>query len=373
MERKKILHVITGLEVGGAERNLAKIVPALESDFENHIYCLKGEGVIGEDFKKAGIPVHYLHIESIFDFLNPSKILAFRKLIKEINPTVMETYLIHADLFGRIWGKLFGVKKVICNHRGSLLEWEWLSAFDALTSFLVNKYVFQTPSAQREISKKIRVNPEKTTVIPNTINLEYIDNFQVDRNKKLNELGVKNKDNLNIVFVSNLREGKGCKFLIEAFDEIFSKGHTNLNLIIGGDGDQKETLEKQISQCRSKENIFFQGKRVDAFGVWKIGDIFVLPTFYEGMSNVIMEAMAFKLPIITTNIDVNKDLIEDGETGILIPPGDSDAIAKNLIRLLNNPKERQNLGQAAHEEIKKNYSIEVVSKKVSDLIKSIVK
>lgn len=144
-------------------------------------------------------------------------------------------------------------------------------------------------------------------------------------------------------------------------------------MIIGGDGDQKEPLQKQISKCQSKENIRFLGsKRTDVFEIFRIGDIFVLPTFYEGMSNIIMEAMASKLPIITTDIDVNADLIESQKTGVLVPVADSDAIAKNLIELIENPQKRERLGQAAFEEIKKNYSIEVVSGKVTDLLNSVI-
>lgn len=371
--RKKVLHIITGLELGGAERNLAKIVPVLEKNFDNQVCCLTGKGkrLVIEEFEKANIPIHYFNIQGLFGFINPKTIFKFRKIIKEFNPDILETYLIHADLFGRVWGKIFGIKKIICNHRGSLLQWEWLSHFDALTSFLVTKYVFQTPSAQKEISKKIKINIEKTIVIPNVIDLKKIEEFKIDKNSKLNELGVKDKNNLNIVFVSNLREGKGCKYLVEAFEKVFEEGHKNINLIIGGDGDQKETIENKISRCRSRNNIYFPGERVDSFEFIKIGDIFVLPTFYEGMSNVIMEAMAFKLPIITTNIDVNKDLITDKKTGILVPVADSTSIADNLIKLIENPQERERLGQNAFEDIKNNYSIKVVASKISSLLNSL--
>lgn len=367
--RKKILHIITGLEVGGAETNLSRIVPSLEKEFENRIVCLKGEGIIGRKLEKNKIPVYYLRINGIFDFFNPRVIFEFRKIIKDFQPEIIETYLIHADIFGRVWGRLFGVKKIICSHRGSLLQWKWLSFIDRITSFLVTKYVFQTPSAQKEIVKNLGINPNKTAVIPNVINLEDFE-FNIDKNEKIKKLEIK-EGNINVVSVSNLRKGKGHKYLIEAFDNAYLQSYKNINLVIIGDGDQKTILQNQANASNAKDNIFFLGSRSDVFEILKISDIFVLPTFYEGMSNAIMEAMASGLAIITTDIAVNKDLIRDGFSGIFVPVSDSMAICDNMIKLLENPEERLRLGKNAFNEIKNNYSLDIVSSKISGLLKSI--
>ncbi len=374
--RKKILHIITGLEVGGAETNLARLLPSLEKEFENRVVCLMGEGAIGKKLEKRNTPVYYLHLRGLFDFFNPRVIWEFRKIIKEFQPEIIETYLIHADIFGRVWGRIFGVKKIICSHRGSLLQWQWLSFVDKITSFLVTKYVFQTPSAQKKISKKLGINLNKTLVIPNVIDLKDFE-FDIDKREKLRELSIK-EGNFNIVSVSNLRKGKGHKYLIEAFEQLHASPHfqggelkRGLKLLLVGDGSEKVTLQKQIENYQSKNNILFLGQRGDVLEILKISDIFVLPTFYEGMSNAIMEAMASDLPVITTNIDVNKDLIKNNHSGILVPVADSQAIADNLIRLLNTPEERLKLGKNALAEIKNNYSLDRVSAKISALLKSI--
>lgn len=367
--RKKILHIITGLEIGGAETNLSRVVPRLEENFENRICCLIGKGPMRKKFEENNIPIYYLNIKNIFDFFNPFVILKFRKIVKEFKPDIIETYLIHSDLFGRIWGRFFGVKKIICNHRGSLLQWQWLAIFDKITSFLVTKYVFQTPSAQKEISKKLKIKFEKTLVIPNAIDLEDFD-FQINKSEKNKELDVK-ENNINIVSVSNLRKGKGIKYLISAFNDVFSKGYKNINLIIVGDGEQRPILENQADISESRENIYFLGKRNDVLEILKVCDIFILPTFYEGMSNAIMEAMASKLTIITTDIDVNKDLIKNDHSGMFVPVKNSQKIVENIIKLLENPEERKRLGENAFDEIKNNYSLNIVCLKITGLLKSI--
>jgi len=365
--KKKILHIITGLEVGGAETNLARILPCLEKEFENRVCCLIGRGPKGKILENKNIPVYYLDVKNVFDFFNPRVVFEFRKIIKDFKPDIIETYLIHSDIFGRIWGRLFGVKKILCSHRGSLLQWKWLSFVDKMTSFLVTKYIFQTPSAQKEISKKLGINPEKTTVIPNVINLKDFE-FDIEKNEKAKELGIKEK-NINIVSVSNLRKGKGHQYLIEAFNNVYHQGHKNINLIIIGDGGQRPVLQNQADTCEARDNIYLLGKRSDVLEILKISDIFVLATFYEGMSNAVMEAMASGMPIITTDIDVNKDLVKD--SGILVPVADSQAICDNIIKLLNDPEERKRLGKNALEEIKNNYSLEIVASKITNLLQSL--
>jgi glycosyltransferase involved in cell wall biosynthesis len=367
--KKKILHIITGLEVGGAETNLARILPCLEKEFENRVCCLIGRGPKGKILESNNIPVYYLDVKNIFDFWNPRVIFNFRKIVKEFHPDIIETYLIHSDIFGRIWGRIFGVKKILCSHRGSLLQWQWLFRIDKMTSFLVTKYIFQTPSAQKEISKKLGISIGRTISIPNVIDLKDFE-FDINKNKKGKELGIK-EGNINIVSVSNLRKGKGHQYLIEAFNNVYCQGYKNINLIIVGDGDQRPVLQNQADTCEAKDNIYLLGKRSDVLEILKISDIFILATFYEGMSTAVMEAMATGLSIITTDIDVNKDLIKDGHSGILVPVADSQAICDNIIRLLNNPEERKRLGENSLVEIKNNYSLEIVASKITNFLQSL--
>ena len=137
MPKKKILHLITGLEIGGAEMMLLKTLPRMQEDFDNRVCCIRGHGPIGKKLEKAGVPVYYLNLKNIFDL---GIILRFKKIIKEFQPKILVTYLIHADLFGRIFGRIFGIKKITCSVRVKLVQWKYfpLLIIDGLTSFLVN-------------------------------------------------------------------------------------------------------------------------------------------------------------------------------------------------------------------------------------------
>jgi len=232
-KKKRVLHLITGLEIGGAENMLLKTLPKMQDVFDNRVCCIMGRGPVGEKLEKAGVVVCYLDLKNVFDY---SVVGRFKEVVDKFQPKILVTYLIHADLFGRIWGRIFGIKKIICSQRGSLLQWEFLRLFDKLTKSLVTKYIVQTGAAKRELMKKLGLPESKFEIISNSIDLSDFE-FEIDKIAKKNELGIDVK-NVNVVCVSKLRRGKGHTFLLEAFEKVFAI-NKKLNLLIVGDGEEK--------------------------------------------------------------------------------------------------------------------------------------
>lgn len=360
-QRKKILHLITGLEVGGAEMMLLKTLPLLQSEFDNHVCCIRGHGPIGARLEAAGVPVSYLELRSPFDF---GVILRFRKIVREFQPEILVTYLIHADLFGRIFGRLFGIRKIICSQRGKLLQWEFLRILDRWTASLVTKYIVQTEVAKKELSKVLRVSTKKFQVIPNAIDLTEFD-FYLDEKQKKTTLDIPDNHTV-ITCVSNLRRGKGHEYLLQAFERIFQT-HRDLTLLIVGNGERMNELIDLVSSYASKENIKFLGNRTDVKDILRISDIFVLPTLGEGMSNAIMEAMASGIPIVTTDIPENRELIENNVSGVLVFPKDSENLAITLKTMANDPLLRKRLGVAARRVLEEKFSLPIITEKLSGL------
>ncbi len=358
LEKKKILHLITGLEIGGAEMMLLKTLPHLQNDFDNRVCCIRGHGPIGKQLEVAGISVLYLDLKLISV---PVAILRFWRIVEEFSPDILVTYLIHADLFGRILGRLFGIKKIVCNQRGKLLQWEFLRFFDRATKFFVTKYIVQTEITKNELMGKLRLPDEKFVVIPNAINVSEF-NFEVDSAKKRAEIGLGSNDMI-IICVSKLRRGKGHEYLLEAFESI-SQRHHNTHLLIVGDGERRGELMHQIGTYQSKSNVHFLGNRNDVKELLKISNVFVLATEGEGMSNAIMEAMASSLPIITTDIPENRKLIRHGDTGILVPKKDSLSIATSVESFLNGEKNLSLLAGNAKRRVATDFDMPVIIRRI---------
>ena len=359
MKKKKILHLITGLGVGGAEMMLLKTLPRLQSEFENCVCCIMGHGSIGIKLEEAGVPVIYLGLRSPFDL---GVIFRFRKTVREFQPEILVTYLVHADLFGRIFGRLFGIKKIICSQRGKLLQWEFLRILDRWTTFLVTKYIVQTEIAKQELSKTLHIPEKRFSVIPNAIDLIEFD-FPIDAKQKKKELDIPD-NHIVITCVSNLRRGKGHEYLLQAFEQLFQT-HQNLTLLIVGNGERMSELVNLVSNYASKENIKFLGNRTDVKEILRISDIFVLPTLGEGMSNAIMEAMATGLPIITTDIPENRELIENKQMGILTPTRNSSALSEAIKDLFDDKRKREVLGENSEKKISESFDTKIVVSKLT--------
>ena len=356
MPKKIILHLITGLGVGGTETSLLQLLPEMQTHYNNHVCCIMGKGLTGKKLEEKGIPVHYLLLRNPFDI---GCIFRFRRIITSIRPDILITYLIHADLFGRMFGKLFGIRKIVCSERGSLLQWEFLRFFDRLTSSFVDKYTVQTFVAKQELIRKLHISEDSVQIIPNPIDTSEYD-FKMNTEIKKGSLGI-DKNDINIICVSNLRQGKGHEYLLEAFEEVYKK-HTGINLLLAGDGEKMDSLKKQASGYVSKKNIRFLGKRDDIKELLKISDIFVLPTLAEGMSNAIMEAMASKVPIVTTNIPANKTLLQDPQCGILVEPGNGKELARALSDIIQNPKSTQKLLENAYSVVLRKHDVRSIKK-----------
>lgn len=360
MQKKKILHLISGLEIGGTETQLLRVLPELQRYHENHVCCVRGHGPIGKQLEKNGVPVQYLEFKNIFDL---GVIYRFYKVVRKIQPDILVTYLIHADLYGRVFGRLFNIKKIVSSKRGSLLQWEWLSFFDKLTKSLVTHYLVQTEAARSEWMGKLNLFDKKRfTIIPNGINAKQF-NIKIDKDLKKQEISIPT-NSFVISCISRLRIGKGHEYLLEAFESVYrtNKGST---LLIVGDGERELPLKEQIQSYSSKNAIKFLGNRSDIPEILAITDIFILPTEKEGMSNAIIEAMTSGVPVITTDIEENRCLIKNGLTGILFQRNSAPSLEQKLKLLQSNQRIRKQLSARAREEALRNFDITEIALKLS--------
>jgi glycosyltransferase involved in cell wall biosynthesis len=364
--RPRLVHLITSLDVGGTETMLLRTLPLLEKHFQNHVCAIRGRGQIGEQLQQAGIPVYYLDYNNVIDL---TAIWRFWRIIQKINPTILITYLIHADLFGRVLGRLFGIPLIISSQRGSPLQWEFLRTFDRLTTYLVDLYTVQTNVAKRQLSKRLHLKPEKMIVIPNGVNLSlYGQAANPSETKKSLALP---PDSFVITCVSHLRRGKGQSFLLSAFEQIASN-NPNLHLLLVGEGEERPGLESQIKNYRSLRQIHLIGARSNVSSILAASDVFVMPTLAEGMSNAILEAMAAGLPCLVSDIEVNREVIKHGQTGLLFKVKSSPAIAAALSRVITDRQLRQRLGQQARTAIGQRHNIYSISETITDVYQQLI-
>ncbi|RLC64495.1 MAG: glycosyl transferase family 1, partial [Chloroflexi bacterium] len=184
------------------------------------------------------------------------------------------------------------------------------------------------------------------------------------KRKELSQPDIK----VTITFVGRLVYGKGVQNLILAFPELTRKSRARLLII--GDGSYKPALER-LAQSVDRGNILFLGqkKQREIAELLSITDIFVNPSYSEGLPTSVLEAGVAGLPIVATDVGGTKEIIEDGKSGFLIPPTNTKALKETICQLIKNKHLREELGNNIRQFVIKNFDWdEIADKWVKEVI-----
>jgi glycosyltransferase involved in cell wall biosynthesis len=160
-----------------------------------------------------------------------------------------------------------------------------------------------------------------------------------------------------VAVFGRLEEQKGHRFLLEALPAVAEKV-PGLKVLFVGDGALRIKLEEEAQVRGLDRCVIFTGYRRDCMQLMAICDVVVLPSLYEGMPLVPIEAAAMRKPVLATAVDGTKEVIADGVTGVLVPPGQPAALATALIKLLSNKEWSLALGEQAHERAERLFSLD---------------
>lgn len=349
----KIGYLITGLGTGGAEKHLLKLLPNVPN--EKFIVSLTKNNSIGKLIQKKGIKVYYLNLNLINA---PFELIKLFEIFKKEKPKIIDTYLIHSNLIGRVIGKLLRIK-VLNSVRNNYSYSKIYSMLDKYTSNLVDVY---TPNSKALLPylRSINVPKSKIKILPNFIDpKDYSKKYSRSTYRKKFKIPLRNKVILNVArFVPQ----KNQKIIISAFNE-YNKKNSDSTLIFVGDGPTLNSCRQLVKYLKLK-NVKFLKNRKDVDHLLNMSDIFVLASTREGMSNALLEAMYFGKYCIVSNIPENKALIDKS-------CGSTFSNANSLMNCLNKCDKKliSLLGNRSKSKIIKEYSINGVKRKYLETIK----
>jgi glycosyltransferase involved in cell wall biosynthesis len=189
-----------------------------------------------------------------------------------------------------------------------------------------------------------------------------------DRAAKKNELGSAGRP--LVVAVSRLHRQKGLKHLLRAVPLIREEVPA-VKIVVAGGGPLESKLTSQVRRLRIEESISLLGERKDVREVLAAADVFVLPSLWEGLPYVLIEAAALGKPIVAADIDGVREVIRSGETGILVPPRDPGRLAAALILLLKDQDLACKLGERAKRDIPPGFSLERMIRETETLYQEV--
>lgn len=355
----KILHIIPSLGVGGTEKMLLELCRGLDKTrFENSVIALKSGGATAQALTREGVAFRVLNSPDSFlpGLLDMFPLhVRLKNVIRKISPDVIHTWLTRANVAGRCAARSAGNFPVISSLRVIEKEkayhlWaeKWTQAkADAVT-------VNCTPMRDFAV-QDIGIPQEKIKVIFNGI--------RAASPQQSSSTG--KPDGLRFGAMGRLHAQKGFDIFLEAAKLVLQK-NPDCRFTIAGEGPERSSLENLARRLGIKEKVKFAGviKSADFFGAC---DIFVLSSRWEGMPNVVMEAMAYGKSIAASRVGGVTDLIEDGKEGLLFPPESPQACAQAMLRLAESPDLRSKLASAAQKKIKEKFSMETMVKQYEEL------
>ena len=353
-----ILYVVTSLDVGGTQKMLYETIKNMDRDKYQIVVCsLKKGGIYGKILSDLDIKIISLKMNNRSGLLNififiPS-VLKLSKIIHKEKIDIVHSWLFQANIISRISARLAGVNRVISSVRVMEQEKKWQLSIERITSNLCKKIIVNSRALKNFLLEKNVADSEKIEVIYNGI--EVSENS--DKRNIFKELGLKENEKI-IGTVGRLHKQKGIEYFLESAKIILPSVGFSLKFIIVGDGPERKKLESKARRLGIKNEVLFTGIREDAINLISIMDIFVLPSLWEGTPNVVLEAMLWGKPVISTEVGGVPELIENQVDGILVKPGNPVALADAVLQALKNERESIQMGIRAKEKVKKYFSIE---------------
>ena len=354
---KKILFVIPSLGAGGAERQLLRLIKGINiPEVEIHLCALRDGGTFDKEVPKFAKRIHLVSYKNIL-----KSVLTIRKYINRNDISIIHSFLPLANIYIS-FSILFMKKKpeFIISVRSLVRNFFRRNFFlNQFSFFFADIIVANSGTVRINIEKKYSVDQEKIRLIYNGI-----DCSEFPKKNKLK----KNKSGFTILFIGRFDKNKGISILAEIIGKICGKG--DIDFILVGKGPLKEDVIKIISDSGVSDKVEYVSEATDVVQYFSRSDLFVLPTLLEGLSNVVMEAMAAGVPVITTDIPANKELIIDGLNGFLVPPNDSSALYEKIIFVLKNQELINTITRNARAKIEQDFSAEKMVNKYSALYDS---
>jgi glycosyltransferase involved in cell wall biosynthesis len=363
---RKVIHVITRLDYGGSAQNTmltalghdrAQFEPLVVAGYPGCWDAQGGQAATEENcrqLEKAAI--RWMLLPSLTREVHPIKdaqaLWQLIRLFRQEQPALVHTHTSKAGVLGRVAAWLARVPVIVhtphghvfYGHFGPFRSWLFLQ-IERVLSALTDRLIALTEAERQDYLDRAVGEADRFVVVPSGIDRERFGRARVQGKQQPDWFGCP-PEALIVGSVGWLTDVKGHEYLIEAVAKL-KPDFPSLHLVIIGSGDRHDALLHQSELAGLRDAVHLLGHRDDIEACLAGMDLFVLPSLNEGMGRALIEAMAAGLPVIASRVGGIPAVISHERTGLLVPPGDADALAEALRRLLDRPEWATQLGLAA--------------------------
>ncbi|MDD4893793.1 MAG: glycosyltransferase [Candidatus Omnitrophica bacterium] len=373
----RILYIIDSLGFGGSQRQLVELASRLDrSVFDPYVLIYHKDDSFRKVLDDRNVPIVYIRKKMKVD---PTFMLKLAKFIKENEFQIINCFWHGPNFIGRLIGKLSGVSVVITSVRDVDVTGPLYGLLERVMYPLSTKIVVNAVFLRDVLLNSLHIPEIKISVIPNGVDtnlftpLESYDTC-VLRELKLN-LGILENEFV-ILLIGRIESQKNHICLVKALDVLRKLTAVKFKALFVGnivDEKLKAILDKEIISRGFGRTIKFLDPCLDIQFYYSIGNIVVLPSLHEGMSNVLLEAMASGKVVVASDIPANREIVADGENGYLFNSNNYESLARTIFRVMSAPCKRLNsLSQAAAEYVQKEHNVEKMVKSMTVLYKNLL-
>jgi glycosyltransferase involved in cell wall biosynthesis len=364
-ENLRILAICPQLTPAGAEQQLLRFCQYVDkSRFQVDVIYYEVAGDLRPAFEAAGVTVTHIDRAS----LGARGLLrALRAEIKARHPHVLDCRLPSAYRFGRLaaWGA--GVPVIVAQERTAMAETWARRCVDRMLNPWTSAWVGNSEAVAAHVIRDLHVRPDRVHVIYNGIDVEHFrDAAPHPLLARLRQEGRR-----VVLNVGRLQPVKNQRLFLRTCQRL-GRQFDDLEFVLCGEGSERQALETYAAQLGLADRCRFLGLQADVAPVYAAAAVLIQSSDYEGLPNVVMEAMASGVPVVATDVGGTRELIRDGESGFLTPAGDEAALADRAAAILADPALSARLAAAGREGIARRFDIRTVVRQYETLIERLV-
>jgi glycosyltransferase involved in cell wall biosynthesis len=355
MLKIKVIHIIPQMELGGAERLLADITRGIDKKrFEIKIIVLYDLGSLGERLLQEDFKIYLIKAHHKFGFFSIPRIY---RILKKENPDIVHTHLFGADVWGGIAAKLAGIKHLLSTEHN--LNYDESGVRYVLKRFIIRKFekiICISDSVSLYLENIFGIGPERKIKIFNGIDAD-----------KYDKPGREAKSRFIIGSLGRLTRQKGYDILIE----VLRKLDFDFECRIIGTGELEEELLEQIKNHNMEKKIKLLGKVNNVENFYNELDVYLQPSRWEGLCLAVLEAGASGLPVIASNVDGLREIIDDKENGFLVNMDDLNEVVGKINYIREHKAAALSLGENLRKKVKEKFTLESMVKNYENLYEKV--
>ena len=355
-----LLCLVTNFDRGGAERIVTRIAMGLPpGKYSAQVAALQGRSrAVASDLGGAGIPAHDMGMTWRGDL---RILLRLAQLLRRERIQILVTFLFHPTLLGRLMGSLCGVPIRVSSERTMASESRVRRMLNRWTVGLATHVVAVSDRVAAYAAREFRIPPDRLTTVCNGVDL--------DRFRPAPRHGFGGDPTIGST--ARLHAENDHATLLRAFSRLSARW-PEAELLLVGRGPEEARLKALAEDLGTSTRIRFVGEQGDVAPFLHQMDLYVQPSVAAGMPNSVLEAMAAGLPVVATGVGGTPEVVVEGETGLLVPPRNSMALADAVLKLLEDRRLAQAFGRAGRARVETHFSEERMLQQLEALLDRLV-